>query len=99
MARPVLTGIDLNLVVVLDALLQEASVTGAGHRLSLSQPAVSGSLRRLRQVFDDELLVREGRSMRLTPFAEQLAPVVTQVVAEFEHLFWSRPAFDPAHDE
>ncbi len=58
---------NLNLIPVLRALLREESVVGAAKQVSLSQPAVSGALARLREVLDDPLLVRVGRSMRLTP--------------------------------
>jgi DNA-binding transcriptional LysR family regulator len=63
---------DLNLLAVLDALLQEGSVTGAAARLSLSPPAVSRSLGRLRRVTGDPLLVRAGRTLVPTPAAEAM---------------------------
>lgn len=62
-----LTSVDLNLLVPLLALLEEKSVTRAASRVSLSQPAMSHALRRLRRLLDDELLVRQGGSMILTP--------------------------------
>jgi DNA-binding transcriptional LysR family regulator len=68
-----LAHIDVNLLVTLDVLLQERSVTRAAERLSLTQPAVSGSLARLRTLFADDLLVRAGATMRPTPLAERLA--------------------------
>ncbi|MBN8819014.1 MAG: LysR family transcriptional regulator [Sphingomonas sp.] len=55
--------LDLNLLVALDALIGEQSVTGASKRLFLSQPAVTSALNRLRDYFGDELLVLEGRQM------------------------------------
>ncbi|WKB52223.1 LysR family transcriptional regulator [Eleftheria terrae] len=64
--------IDLNLLVILDALLEEAHVTRAAHRLALSQPATSSALERCRQLFDDPLLQRLGGRMRLTARAEAL---------------------------
>jgi DNA-binding transcriptional LysR family regulator len=63
---------DLNLLEVLDALLQEGSVTGAAGRLSLSPPAVSRSLGRLRRITGDPLLVRAGRTLVPTPAAEAM---------------------------
>jgi len=93
-----LQGLDLNLLVVLDALLTERSVTVAARRLSMTQPGVSSALKRLRSIFDDELLVREGRLMRATPFAEALVQPTARAVAEVEGVFWSRPAFDPDMD-
>jgi DNA-binding transcriptional LysR family regulator len=66
--------LDLNLLVVLDAVLRERSVTAAGRRIGLSQPATSSALRRLRVHFDDPLLVRAaGGSYQLTPLAESLS--------------------------
>lgn len=64
--------LDLNLLVALDALLTERSISRAGERLHLSQPATSNALARLRTYFDDELLVQQGRTMVLTPRAEGL---------------------------
>ena len=64
--------VDLNLLIVLDALLQEGSVTGAARRLHLTPPAVSRSLGKLRTVTGDELLVRAGRNLVPTPLAEKL---------------------------
>jgi DNA-binding transcriptional LysR family regulator len=71
-----LRSVDLNLLVVLDVLLDEAHVTRAADRLALSQPAASSALERCRQLFDDLLLVRNGARMTLTPKAQALrAPV------------------------
>jgi LysR family nod box-dependent transcriptional activator len=97
-ARP-LASVDLNLLVALDALLSERSVTRAGARLSLSQPATSHALARLRVLFDDELLVRSGRTMTLTGFAQALREPVRAVLAQIEQTLATRPAFDPATDE
>ncbi|MGL5387887.1 MAG: LysR family transcriptional regulator [Serratia sp. (in: enterobacteria)] len=63
---------DLNLLIALDALLAEVSVAGAARRLGLSASAMSRTLTRLRAVTEDPLLVRAGRQMVLTPYAEQL---------------------------
>lgn len=75
-----LAGIDLNLLVVLDALLNETHVGRAGHRVGLSQPAASHALARLRMLFDDPLLVRAGTAMVLTPRAEALRGPVAQFI-------------------
>jgi LysR family nod box-dependent transcriptional activator len=93
-----LAQIDLNLLVALDALLAEGSVTRAGERLSLSQPAMSGSLGRLRVLLGDELLVRTGRTMTLTRFAETLREPVRDILRQIEQALVARPAFDPAVD-
>lgn len=71
---------DLNLLVVLDALLSESSVAGAARRLGRSQPAVSHSLRHLRLLFGDQLLVRVGHRMLLTPRAEAMRAPLREVI-------------------
>jgi DNA-binding transcriptional LysR family regulator len=90
------SGVDLNLLVVLDALLSERNVTRAGAKLSLSQPTTSGSLARLRQHFGDELLVRSGREYRLTPAAGHLLPAVREALDQVERTLSTPPEFDPA---
>jgi DNA-binding transcriptional LysR family regulator len=70
---PKLGAIDLNLLVVFDAIMRERSVTRAGQRLGLSQPAMSHALTRLRHMLKDELFVRSPNGMMPTPRAEQLA--------------------------
>lgn len=87
--------LDLNLLVALDALIGERSVTGAARRLCLSQPAVTSSLNRLRTYFDDELLVLEGRQMRLTHRAEQLAAPVRQALDLIRSEITQPGNFDP----
>jgi DNA-binding transcriptional LysR family regulator len=98
MAPRRLAGVDLNLLVALDALLDEQSVTRAAERLSLSQPAMSGTLARLRRLFDDDLLVRSGRGMGRTPFAEELRAPLREALAQVERTVFARPHFDPAVD-
>ncbi|MDI1449898.1 LysR family transcriptional regulator [Polyangium sp. 6x1] len=90
-----LAGIDVNLVVALDALLQERSVTEAARRIGISQPAMSHALARLRDTLGDPLLVRVGRAMTLTPRAEALVPRARAVVEELEGLLAPLPSFDP----
>jgi DNA-binding transcriptional LysR family regulator len=98
-AQPVnLHGIDLNLLVALDALLAERNVTRAGHRLSLSQPAMSAALARLRRLLDDPLLVRSGRVLQPTPFADSLADPVRDILTRVEQALAHRWRFDPACD-
>jgi LysR family transcriptional regulator, nod-box dependent transcriptional activator len=91
--------LDLNLLVALDALLAEQSVTRAAGRLSLSQPAMSGALTRLREHFEDELITRVGRSMVLTPFGAGLAPRVRDLLSEISMVANARAAFNPASAE
>lgn len=73
---------DMGLLVSLDALLQEESVTGAAKRVGLSTPAMSHALARMRERLGDPLLVRSGRGMLLTPRALALKPQVHQVVTD-----------------
>jgi DNA-binding transcriptional LysR family regulator len=94
-----LSGIDLNLLAVLSALLEERNVTRAGMRLRLSQPTISGALARLRQHFGDELLVRSGREYQLTPVAAQLLPAVREALAQADRTLSAPAPFDPATSE
>jgi DNA-binding transcriptional LysR family regulator len=87
---------DLNLLKALDVLLKERNVTHAAERLGLSQSATSATLARLRQAFDDQLLVREGRELALTPYARQLLPHLAEVIEAASRLMALRPRFDPA---
>jgi DNA-binding transcriptional LysR family regulator len=89
-------GLDLNLLRVLDALLDERSVTTAAGRVHLSVPATSRALGRLRLALGDELLVRAGRELVLTPRALELRPLVTELLQRAEQLTESAIAFDPA---
>lgn len=77
---------DLNLLVALDALLMEGSVTGAAERLQLSVPAMSRTLERIRLMVGDPLFVRAGRGLVPTPRAEQLREPVRNLVAQAQQL-------------
>lgn len=90
------TSLDFNLIVALDALLRERSVTRAAAGMGLGQPALSMALRRLRRHFGDELLTRVGNSYELTPLALQLREPAAIALASVERVFASSPAFDPA---
>lgn len=87
---------DLSLLVALDALLQEGSVTRAARRLALSTPAMSHALARMRVAFADPLLVRAGREMVLTPRAEALKPRVHTVVMAAQQVLAPEQPFTPA---
>lgn len=87
---------DIGLLVALDALLTEKSVTRAGERLHLSQPATSIILARLRQYFGNELLVPAGRRMILTPLAESLVAPVRSCLLQIQQTVTSKAEFDPA---
>ena len=86
-----LARLDLNLLVALDALLQQRSVTRAAEQMGLSQPAVSAQLGRLRRHFHDDLLARAGNQYRLTPLAIQLKERVRVVLSGAERVFAAEP--------
>src|SRR5258708_3862496 len=88
--------IDLNLLVHLDALLAEKSVTRAAARVGIGQSAMSHNLARLRELFGDELLTRSADGMRLTPRAVTLLEPVRTMLAQVEALMSREKAFDPA---
>ena len=90
--------IDLNLLVVLDALVEERSVRRAASRIGLSQSATSHALERLRKLLDDELLVRTSTGMEPTPRALELAGPVRLALEEIQGAL-APPRFEPARDE
>ncbi|AQA19758.1 LysR family transcriptional regulator [Halioglobus japonicus] len=87
--------VDLNLLVYLDALLRERNVTQAANQLNLSQPAMSNGLRRLRELFDDPLLVRTSEGMTPTERALELEPVVREVLTSIDRAVQPRSEFEP----
>ena len=91
--------LDLNLLVALDALLTERSVSRAAERVHLSQSAMSNALARLREHFDDELLVQVGRQMELTPRAGVLVDAVRDVLVRIEATVSAQPQFKPAESD
>jgi LysR family transcriptional regulator, nod-box dependent transcriptional activator len=93
-----LTRVDLNLLVALDALLAERSVTRAANRVGLSQPGMSNTLTRLRKLLADPLLVREGLTLVPTPRAESLRLPIQEALTLIERVLDERPGFDPASD-
>lgn len=90
-----LRGIDLNLLVVLDALLAERHVSRAAARLAMSQPAVSHALARLRHLFGDPLLVRRGRQLVPSARAQDLAPALASALRQLRAVL-GPGGFDPA---
>jgi DNA-binding transcriptional LysR family regulator len=84
LGSPKLGAIDLNLLMVFDAVMQDRSVTRAGERLGLSQPAMSHALTRLRHMLKDELFVRSPKGMVPTPRAEQIAVPVRAALEGFQ---------------
>lgn len=91
--------VDLNLLLVFDAMFQHRNVTKAGESLGLSQPAMSAAVNRLRALFDDPLFVRLGSSMAPTPRAEMLNPDIRQVVHTVKVNILKPQKFDPALSE
>lgn len=91
-----LSAIDTNLLVVLDALLQEGHVGRASRRVALSPSATSHALSRLRELLGDPLLVRAGRQLVLTPRATELAPQVRQLMEQMERILRPPETFQPA---
>ena len=88
--------LDLNLLVVLDAIYTEGGITAAGRRLHLTQPAVTHALNRLRGHFNDPLFVREGRKMVPTPLARNLIRPARRALRSIELMLHEVDRFDPA---
>lgn len=93
--RSPLAGLDLNLLLVLDALLTERHVTRAGRRVGLTQPATSRALARLREHFKDPLLIRDGNALLPTTRAEQLADQLALALAGLAEALSDPTPFDP----
>ena len=89
-------GLDLNLLVALEALIEERNVSNAARRLHLTQPAVTGALNRLRDYFQDDLLVLQGRRMQPTPKAEALSGPVKRALLQIRGEITRAGTFDPA---
>ena len=94
-----LENIDLNLLLLLHWLLVERSVTKAGKRVGLSQPAASRALARLRHLFNDELLVQTGRTLVPTKLATHLAPELETALSQMRRALTLEAAFDPRQFE
>lgn len=88
--------LDLNLLLALDVLLAERSVTRAAAKLNVTQPAMSGSLARLRDYFEDPLIVQVGRTMELTPLAQALVAPVRDIMTRIDSAITTDPQFDAA---
>lgn len=84
---------DLNLLVLLDVILWEQNITRAAEKLSMSQSAASGALARLREHFDDPLIVAVGRTMQLTPRGQELIEPVRRFLIQAESTIERKPAF------
>ena len=95
MTRVDLADVNLNLLVALDALLHECSVTAAARRSRVTPSAMSHSLAELRELLGDPLLVRTGGGMALTPRAENLLAPLHRVLLDAQAIVRNRAAFDP----
>ncbi len=88
--------LDLNLLIALDVLIAEASVTKAAEKLNLSQSAMSYSLKKLRAILNDDLLIRTSRDMEVTPYAREISDRVRQILVEIQTTLLAKDNFDPA---
>ena len=93
-----LRSIDLNLLVLFDALITERNVTRAAAKVALSQPAMSNALVRLRHIFKDELFIRSARGIEPTERALELGEQVRQILRQTQRLLTSAREFDPSTD-
>ena len=91
-----LTTVDLNLLVTLDAVLAECSVSQAANRLRVTQSAVSHALKRLREIFSDPLVIRKGAGVTPTPRGLALQEPTRTLLAQARAILDTSPAFDPA---
>src|SRR4051794_13634175 len=87
--------VDLNLLVVFDAIYRARNLTAAGRVLALTQPAMSRALSRLRSLFDDPLFVRLPRGLQPTPAADDLAPAIVEGLRMLRSSL-ERRVFEPA---
>ena len=94
-----LNGLDLNLLVALDALLTERNLTAGARNINLSQPAMSAAVGRLRTFFKDDLFIMRGRKLVPTPLAESLAAPTREALLHIQLTIASREAFDPAKSD
>ena len=90
-----LTGVDLNLLVVFDALMTEQHLTRAAQKIGLSQPATSNALSRLRKLFNDDLFIKTSKGMTPTPRAIELAASIHQSLLQVQTAIYSEPEFIP----
>ncbi len=87
--------LDLNLLIALDVLLAEKSVTRSAARLNITQPAMSGALARLREYFGDALVTQVGRHLELTSLAQSLIEPIHEIIMRIDSAIATEPAFDP----
>ncbi|MDG2394463.1 MAG: LysR family transcriptional regulator, partial [Thalassotalea sp.] len=90
-----IANIDLNLLVALDVLLREKNVTRAANQLNITQPAMSNSLKRLRNLLNDPVLVRTSEGMVATERANQLTPVIRTILRDLKEALQQVEEFEP----
>ena len=88
-------GFDLNLLATLDVLLETRSVSRTAEKLHLSQPAVSAALNRIREYFNDDILVTRSKKMYPTALADTLRPRIRQALRGIDGLLTASSFFDP----
>ncbi|MGF1521449.1 MAG: LysR family transcriptional regulator [Leptolyngbyaceae cyanobacterium] len=88
--------LDLNLLLALDVLIEEANVTKAAEKLNMSQSAMSYSLKRLRSLLDDPILIRTSRAMEVTPYAREISITIRQVLTDIQNTLLEKVPFDPS---
>ena len=91
--------IDLNLFIVFDVIYRERNLTKAAESLHITQPAVSNSLNRLRQAFNDRLFIRQSGNMVPTPLAESIVDRVRSALSQLESSVSEHDDFDPQHSK
>lgn len=94
-----LAGVDLNLLVVFDALMTEQHLTRAAEKIGLSQPATSNALSRLRKLFNDDLFIKTSKGMAPTPRAIELSEFIHQSLLQVQTAIYSEPEFIPQSSE
>ena len=94
-----ISGLDMNALMPLHALLELRHVTRAAESCHMSQPTMSAYLARLRRYFDDELIVRRTGAYELTPLGQRLLPLVTEALTAAESVFRTRAGFSPEDSE
>jgi DNA-binding transcriptional LysR family regulator len=92
-------GLDLNLIVLLEALIRDPNQTRVAKALRISQPTVSASLAKLRKALKDELIVKSGATYKATPRLHSLGPAVRQVLMILQQEVVGSAAFDPSKDD
>jgi DNA-binding transcriptional LysR family regulator len=92
-------GLDLNLILLLEALIRDPNQTRVAKALRISQPTVSASLAKLRKALKDELIVKSGATYKTAPRLQSLGPAIRQVLTILQQEVVGSTAFDPSEDD